>query len=72
MSTAVMTLDQNQIVHRIDAIIRELLDLRGQLTVTPKPTAVPTRTLTDELFGAAGQGKRDEYDLQLDWVRFSE
>jgi hypothetical protein len=72
MSTAVMNLDQNQIVYRIDAIIRELLDLRGQLTVTPKPTAAPARSLTDELFGAAGQGKRDEYDLQLDWVRFSE
>ena len=27
MSTAVMTLDQKQIVHRIDAIVRELLEL---------------------------------------------
>ncbi len=72
MSTAVMTLDQNQIVYRIDAIIRELLDLRGQLMITPKPTSAPTRTLTDELFGAAGHGAREEYDLQLDWVRFAE
>ena len=70
MYTAVTTSDQNQIVHRIDAIVRELLELRDQLTAAPK--AVPTRNLTDELFGAAGQGNRDEYDVQLDWVRFSQ
>ena len=70
MSTAVMTSDQMQIVHRIDAIVRELLELRGQLTATPR--AVSTHSLTDELFGAAGQGNRDEYDIQLDWVRFSQ
>jgi hypothetical protein len=69
MSTAVMTSDQKQIVHRIDAIVRELLELRDQLTVAPK--GVPMRNLTDELFGAAGQGNRDEYDVQLDWERFS-
>ena len=62
MSTAVMTLDQNQIVYRIDAIVRELLELRGQLMATPKP--VSARSLTDELFGAAGHGMREEYDLQ--------
>jgi hypothetical protein len=70
MSTAVMTLDQKQIVHRIDAIVRELLELRGELTAPPK--AVPTHSLTDELFGAAGQGHRDEYDVQLDWERFNQ
>jgi len=69
MSTAVMTSDQKQIVHRIDVIVRELLELRGQLTAAPQ--AVPTHSLTDELFGAAGQGNRDEYDVQLDWERFS-
>jgi hypothetical protein len=70
MPTTVMISDQTQIVHRIDAIIRELLELRGQLTATPR--AALTHSLTDELFGAAGQGYRDEYDVQLDWVRFSQ
>jgi hypothetical protein len=70
MPTTVMISDQTQIVHRIDAIIRELLELRGQLTATPR--AALTHSLTDELFGAAGQGDRDEYDVQLDWVRFSQ
>lgn len=69
MSTAVMTSNQTQIVHRIDAIVRELLELRGQLMVTPKTVA--THSLTDELFGAAGQGNCDEYDVQLDWLRFN-
>ncbi len=64
MSTSVMTWDQGQIVNRIDAIIRELLELRHQLVVTPKPIPAPTRSLTDELFGAAGHGTREEYDLQ--------
>ena len=70
MSTAVMISDQTQIVHRIDAVIRELLELRGQLTATPR--AALKHSLTDELFGAAGQGYRDEYDVQLDWVRFNQ
>jgi hypothetical protein len=51
-------------------MIRELEIMRRQLTDLPKPTAVSG--LTQELFGAAGKGSRDEYDIDLDWKRFAE
>jgi hypothetical protein len=64
------TLDTRQIVGRIDAMMRELEIMRRQLTELPK-AAVATG-LTQELFGAAGRGTRDEYDMNLDWKRFAE
>ncbi|MBM3131301.1 MAG: hypothetical protein FJ009_22090 [Chloroflexi bacterium] len=63
-------LDTRQVVGRIDAMMRELETIRRQLTTLPKG-AVATG-LTKELFGAAGKGSRDEYDLNLDWKRFAE
>ncbi len=63
-------LDTRQVVGRIDAMMRELETIRRQLTALPK-VAVATG-LTKELFGAAGKGSRDEYDLNLDWKRFAE
>jgi len=63
-------LDTRQVVGRIDAMMRELETMRRQLMVLPK-VAVATG-LTQELFGAAGKGTRDEYDLNLDWKRFAE
>ena len=63
-------LDTRQIVERIDAMIRELEMMRRELTALPK-VAVATG-LTQELFGAAGKGSREEYDLNLDWKRFAE
>jgi hypothetical protein len=51
-------------------MIRELEIIRRQLTDLPK-IAVASG-LTQELFGAAGNGSRDEYDMDLDWKRFSE
>jgi hypothetical protein len=65
-----MVLDPRQALARIDAMIAELEMMRCQLTAAPK--TVPVSGLTEELFGAAGRGTRDEYDLNLDWVRFSE
>ena len=38
--------------------------------VTRKPTVPPN--LVDQLFGALGHGTWEEYDLDLDWKRFSE
>lgn len=64
------TLDTRQVVERIDAMMRELEIIRRQLTEFPK-VAVATG-LTQELFGAAGKGTRDEYDMNLDWKRFAE
>ena len=70
MSTRVQVTADTQVILRIDAIIRELEALRRQLALVPEAT--PTRNLTEELFGAAGQGTRDEYDMRLDWARFNE
>ncbi len=64
------TLDTRQVVERIDAMIRELEAMRRQLTTLPKVES--SSDLTDELFGALGQGSWAEYDLNLDWARFSE
>jgi len=44
--------------------MRELERLRHQLTTLPQ-VAVPTG-LAQELFGAAGQGSHEEYDLPFD------
>jgi hypothetical protein len=67
---ATAILDQTQIVARIDAIIRELEALRRQLTL-PAKTTPETHSLTEELYGSLGHGTWDEYDLDLDWKRFS-
>lgn len=64
------TLDTRQILGRIDAMIRELEIMRRQLATLPK--AEPSSGLTDKLFGALGHGTWAEYDLNLDWARFSE
>lgn len=64
------TLDTRQVVERIDAMMRELEMMRRQLTTMPK--AEPAIGLTDQLFGALGKGTWAEYDLNLDWARFSE
>ena len=63
-------LDTRQVVGRIDAMMRELETMRRQLTALPRVAAVSG--LTQELFGAAGKGSRNEYDLNLDWKRFAE
>lgn len=64
------TLDTRQMLGRIDAMIRELEIMRRQLATSPK--AEISSGLTDELFGALGHGTWAEYDLNLDWARFSE
>jgi hypothetical protein len=70
MSISPAILDSRQIIARIDAIIHELESLRRQLTaVTPPVTSTPH--LTERLFGALGQGTWDEYEPDLDWLRFS-
>lgn len=62
-------LDARQLIKQIDAIIPELLALRRQLTAAVTPSAEP-HGLSAALYGALGQGTWDEYDLDLDWVRF--
>jgi hypothetical protein len=69
-----MTLQTNDqfqvtILQRIDAIIAELQALRRQVQ-TVQPLTPPTANLVDELAGALGNGRWDEYDKLLDWERF--
>ncbi len=63
--------DTRQMLVQVEAMIRELQIIRGQL-VQLLPLASSEVGLTDRLFGAAGHGTRDEYDQFLDWERFSE
>ena len=56
------------IIKRIDAIIDELQGLRQTILVQTRPT---NGNLTEQLYGALGQGSWEEYDPQLDWQRFA-
>lgn len=56
------------IVNQIDAIICELQGLRQTILVQTQP---PNGNVTEQLYGALGQGSWDEYDLYLDWERFA-
>jgi hypothetical protein len=56
------------VLERIDAIIRELQELRQAVLVQNRP---PAKNLTDQLWGVlAPESKDDEYDPYLDWERF--
>jgi|GEM_PF-1461618 len=63
-------LDTQEILKRIEEMVRELQDMRHKLVAMSK--AVVPSGLTDSLFGAAGHGIWEEYDMHLDWKRFSE
>jgi hypothetical protein len=66
----VHTRDQSPevILQRIDAIMRELGELRQMvLRIQSEPTA---GNLAQQLYGALGHGSWEEYDMQLDWQRF--
>ena len=56
------------IIRQIDTIIRELQELQRLLSAQARPT---NGNLTDQLYGALGRGSWEEYDLHLDWQRFS-
>lgn len=60
---------QNTILQRIDTIIAELQALRRQVQ-TVQPLTTPSANLVDELAGALGNGRWEEYDKLLDWERF--
>jgi hypothetical protein len=56
------------LLERTDTIARELEELRKAVWLQAQ---LPERNLADRLYGALGQGSWDEYDLELDWQRFS-
>ena len=62
--------DTRQMLTRIDAMIDELRVMRKELAGTVRLAS--EAGLTDRLFGAAGHGTREEFDLDLDWKRFGE
>jgi hypothetical protein len=62
------SLDRDRVVAQIDTLVRELVALRRQLV---RPTEPATPSLTQQLYGSLGHGTWDEYDVNLDWVRFS-
>ena len=64
------TTDSLQLLARIDVLIRELEQIRQELTHVT--TATSNSDLTNQLFGAAGKGTREEYDLDVDLMRFGE
>ena len=56
------------VVQRIDAIIRELEELRRLVLREPGEPSDESRI--EQLYGALGQGDWSEYDPDLDWQRF--
>ena len=56
------------LLERIDSIAREVEELRKAVWLQAQ---LPERNLANRLYGALGQGSWDEYDLELDWQRFS-
>lgn len=61
-------LDAGRMLDRIDAMVRELGEMRRHYAARRK--GAKAAGLTEGLFGAAGRGTREEYDLNLDWLRF--
>jgi hypothetical protein len=55
------------VLERIDAILRELLELRQTVAAQGR---VACGNLAKELFGSLGRGTWEEYNLDLDWQRF--
>lgn len=68
------SVDRRAVLARIDAIMRELEGLRRLLDEPAESLVVtstqPKTSMTATLWGAAGQGIREEYDLDLEWHRF--
>lgn len=69
------SIDRRAVLARLDAIMHELEILRRLLDEPTEPSVVtstqPKTSMTATLWGAAGQGTREEYDLDLEWQRFS-
>lgn len=69
MDSPTKDLSPATIARRIDAIIAELQALKQQMQAAqPQPT--PPSNLVEELAGALGNGRWDEYDESAEWERF--
>ena len=59
------------ILKRIDAIMKELQGLRQFITQSQTDHNTISKDIAEELAGSLGQGTWQEYDSDLDWKRFS-
>lgn len=69
MSVQPVVQSPETILRRLDAILRELQDLRDM--VAHSPVNATAGNLAQQLYGALGHGTWDEYDPTLDWQRFN-
>ncbi len=69
MSVRPVVQSPETILQRLDAIMRELEELREM--VAHFPVNATAGNLAQQLYGVLGQGTWDEYDLDLDWQRFN-
>lgn len=67
-------IDSDQLIERLNVLIRELEQLRNQISQLTgagvNPATSPSANVTDRLYGALGQGSWDEYDHFADYERF--
>ncbi len=59
--------ERQKLLQQIDALIRDLQNLRAQLSA--EPVSCPGKVAN--LFGKLGKGSWQEYDHELDWERFT-
>jgi hypothetical protein len=60
------------LLQRIDAIMRELQELRRLVVAESPPQAEPHGPgLVAQLAGCLGQGSWDEYEDDIEWERFA-
>lgn len=64
----------NQLLDRIDALMRELEGIRRQILHLSPPDTQPSRdrpSMAEQMFGGMGKGSWQEYDSFDDYLRFS-
>lgn len=59
--------EREKLLQQIDTLIRDLQHLRAQLGAPFSPT--PSKV--SDLFGKLGRGCWQEYDLDMEWERFT-
>ncbi len=59
-----------ELIVRLDSLIQEMQDLRRQISFLA--TVKSESNFVQRLYGAMGQGTREEYDVFADYERFAE
>lgn len=67
-----LQMSMEAVLQRIDAMTRELLDLRRLIAAQLAPRAESQEPdLVTRLVGCLGQGSWEEYEDDIEWERFS-